>query len=82
MRAAKIPFVSTDPRLRTGRELGRATAKGSSGPDADAVTVRHRNGSRFDCGDGGRIVADALATEYGDRAQPLKRDRRTLAEFC
>lgn len=41
--------------------------------DPDVVYTHHGFGESF---------ADALATEHGYRAQPLKRDQRTLAEFC
>ncbi|GAB3665765.1 mRNA cleavage and polyadenylation specificity factor-like protein [Halopiger thermotolerans] len=41
--------------------------------DPDVVYTHHGFDESF---------ADTLATEYGYRAQPLKRDQRTLAEFC
>ncbi|RKD97648.1 hypothetical protein [Halopiger aswanensis] len=80
VRAAKIPFVGAGPR--SSPELARATANGSAGPSTEAVALRHRDGNHLDRGDTALIVADALATEYGYREQPLNPDQRTLGEFC
>ncbi|WP_247001816.1 mRNA cleavage and polyadenylation specificity factor-like protein [Halosolutus gelatinilyticus] len=41
--------------------------------DPEVVYTHHGSDEAF---------ADALATEYGYRARPLKRDQRTLGEFC